>query len=319
MLNGGWLIAHDRPPLTSIEPHPLSSPSISPVTILGANGGFGQLFASALRGEGIEVRGVDLQPDPVGNVVGYAQGDALDLRGTARELVATARCVILILPEVVTLESVVGVAEAMPKESLLLDVLSVKLPICRRLGALSSPAERISIHPMFRSSLGFEGRNVAVIDIAPGPLAASFLSLLVKWGATVTHLDAEQHDQNTAAMQVATHAALLAFGNTLTSLGYDVTAAWPVMTPLHHALLALLSRVVTSDPNIYWDIQRNHPLASKTREEVGAGLRQLEEMMVRGDNAAFAALFAAIRDELGPHLDQLRAEGESIFRTQTAD
>ena len=43
------------------------------------------------------------------------------------------------------------------------------------------------------------------------------------WGAHLVPIGAAEHDRLTAAIQVATHAAVLAFGHCLVKLNFEIT------------------------------------------------------------------------------------------------
>src|SRR5262249_45805868 len=173
-----------------------------------------------------------------------------------------ADCALLCLDEEETLRAFPGLVEAVPARSLLLDVLSVKTPIVGLMREARADVELLSIHPMFAPALGFEGQNVAVVEVRPGPRAAEFTALLGRWGAPGTALTAEEHGAGTAAAQAATPAAVLAFGMALGGLGYDRDRALAVATPVHRVLLALLARLASADPEVYWTIQRSNPGAA---------------------------------------------------------
>ena len=64
-------------------------------------------------------------------------------------------------------------------------------------------------------------------------------------------VDGAEHDRLTAALQVAGHAAIIAFGHALSSLGYDADRLRSLWTPPHRVMLALLARMGTLDAEVY--------------------------------------------------------------------
>jgi prephenate dehydrogenase len=103
----------------------------------------------------------------------------------------------------------------------------------------------------------------------------------------VTELTAEQHDRLTASVQVATHAAILAFGLTLQRLGYDRKLASSVTTPPHTTMLNLLARIANGAPEVYWDIQSVHPHASEVRAAMLDCLTEISRIVENDDFAGF--------------------------------
>jgi 4-amino-4-deoxyprephenate dehydrogenase len=170
--------------------------------------------------------------------------------------------------------------------------LSVKGPVVRLFDAHADRVEILSINPMFAPALGWSGHPVAVIEVGQaGPKGRSFQQLLSSWGASVEIVSADEHDRLTAAVQVATHAATLAFGATLLSLGYNAETAMRVATPPHRLLLTLLNRMVTQNPEVYWDIQAYHPHAALVRQSLIKALEAIQLQAELQDRGGFQDLF----------------------------
>jgi prephenate dehydrogenase len=183
--------------------------------------------------------------------------------------------VIVCLPEDVALVALGPIVEAMGEGSLWIDALSVKSGVCRSLRGRTEPIEILSIHPMFAPALRWRGNRVAAIEVAGGPKSAAMIDLLLSWGAHVERLSAADHDAQTAAIQVATHAAVLAFGAALLELDYDPAAALRLATPPHRLMLALLNRMVNANPAVYSEIQRHHPQAGAVRQAMSRALEAI--------------------------------------------
>jgi prephenate dehydrogenase len=194
----------------------------------------------------------------------------------------------------------------MPDRALWVDTLSVKGPILERLQARARPVEILSINPMFAPALGWRGHSVAVVEAGQaGAKARSFKELLMRWGASVQIVTADEHDRLTAALQVATHAAALAFGSVLLGLDYNVEAALALATPPHRIMLGLLYRIVSQNPEVYWDIQAYHPHAARVREDLSASLANMEALVKHGDIDEFKQLFQKLRSLLAPRDETL--------------
>ena len=105
----------------------------------------------------------------------------------------------------------------------------------------------------------------------------------------------ETHDKLTAAIQVATHAAILSFGVVLLELGYDIEKGLAIATPPHLTLLSLLNRVSNANPEVYWDIQHHHPDAASVRESLSSAVRALDSAARENSPREFQELFERIR------------------------
>ena len=261
-----------RPPLQ--EP----SPRLDKVVVVGGLGEVGRLFARSLAASGIAVHVIDRQPPREEAAADrFLQADVTHLDEAARGWIADADGVVVCLPEGVALAALGQLTGAMRRGALWVDTLSVKSEICHSLLARARDVEVLSLNPMFAPGLGWRGNAVAAVELAAGRKSAAMLGLLESWGARVERLGAAEHDGLTAAIQVATHAAVLAFGSALLELGYEVGSGLRLATPPHRLMLALLSRIANANPTVYAEIQRHHPRGEVVRQSMVRALEALSE------------------------------------------
>ncbi len=84
-------------------------------------------------------------------------------------------------------------------------------------------------------------------------------------------------------------------------------------TPPHRVLLALLARVVSGDPDLYWDIQARHPFAEEARDAVRQSVAELCELVASGDEPAFREVFDRLRHLLGAEQEHLAQRCAALF------
>lgn len=242
------------------------------IVILGALGEVGALYSRSLAASGIAAQQVDRRAYPEGAATRrFLRADATDPDDVLRRAIAAAGCVIVCLPEDAALAAASRNLGAMSPGALWVDTLSVKSEICALLDR-ARHVEALSINPMFAPALGWQGNVVAAVEVAAGPRSAAMIRLLESWGARVERSSAADHDRSTAAIQVATHAAVLAFGAALRELGYEVEPGLRLATPPHRLMLALLSRMVNANPAVYSQIQRHHPHGEAVRQAMGRAI-----------------------------------------------
>jgi prephenate dehydrogenase len=290
--------------------------TLSRPLVLGANGGMGALFSERLSREGMAVTGIDLYPrarDEAG-VNDYLSADITRPDEAVRAAVEAADCILLAVPHNVALAALPALLPWIAPGALLVDTLSVKTEVVGRLRAAGrTDIDILSINPMFAPGLGFAGQKVVVVEVATGARARAFLDLLRSWEASVFPVSAEEHDRMMAAIQVATHSALLAFGLALRELSCDVERCWPLASPPHRVCLALLARIASAAPHVYWDIQRDNPSAAEARRAVANGLQRLARIVETDDLSAFGTLLEETRNTLEPQTEQLRDLCVSLF------
>lgn len=250
------------------------------------------MFVPRLRAAGVVVHTLDLAGAEL-------TGDIRDPDPALLRIVGSVDLVLLAVPEPVALAAVPVVAGAMRRGALLADVLSVKTRIAEVVAAHAEGVEAISLNPMFAPSLDLAGRPVAAVSLRPGPRSRELLRLLTGWGARVVLLEAGEHDRLAAATQAATHSAVLAFWHALRDLGVDADRLCAVAPPPHLTLLALLARISSGAPEVYWDIQAANPGARAARAALRGGIDRLDDVVASGSEADFAAMLGEVRTFLG--------------------
>ncbi|MFE6054259.1 prephenate dehydrogenase/arogenate dehydrogenase family protein [Kitasatospora sp. NPDC056446] len=284
--------------------------------VIGGAGQVGRLFTELLSGAGaVTVIDPRARPGSAPAGVRLIAEEAGGPRAATRAALAAAGTVVLALPESAALAVVAPVAAAMGPGALLVDTLSVKTAIAERVLVLAARhgLEALGVNPMFGPALGFPGRPVAAVPLRPGARTDRFLALLAGAGARVVRLDAGRHDRAVASMQAATHAAVLAFGQALAVLGPEADVLVGLAPPPHLVMLALLARICSGEPEVYWDVQAGNPLAERARTGLADGLARLSAVIGRADEAGFRALLAETGGFLGPHREELAARCAALF------
>lgn len=277
--------------------------------VVGGAGAVGSMFGTLLASAGAEVRVIDIKL-PV-TPVQFEQGDITAPTSRMRAAINKADLVLLAVPERIALAAIVSVAAEMKQEALLAHTLSVQSPIAAVVRAAGLNREVVGLNPMFAPTLSIVGRPVAAIVLNDGPRASELLQKVSAWGGRVVRLSAEEHDRLTAATQVLTHAVVLAFGLALAHLDVDMALLSTLASPPHGTMLALLARIVSGTPDVYWDIQSANPQAPAAHAALVSGIEQL--MMAVKDEAAFVASMQEGRKTLGDELDWYRDACTRIF------
>lgn len=273
------------------------SPERPQITVVGAAGAVGSLFARKLGAAGWSVWGLDRRAPEV-DLDALVLADATAPDPPARALLARSEAVLLCLPE----EAALRALSALPSPlGLLADTLSVKTPLFAHLAGAQLTCEVLSLNPLFAPSVGFAGQAVAAVRARAGARGDALLALLRGWGARVITLSAEEHDRAAAATQAATHAALLALAGVATA-GTSVEALAAMAPPPHLLCLSLAARIAAAAPETYWDIQRHNPHAREARRGLAAALAAIDDAVEADDRARFLDVLADLRRRLGASL-----------------
>lgn len=277
--------------------------------VVGGTGAVGSMFVDLLVGAGSEVGIVDRTEDPLLQEPGvrFLRGDVTAIGPRLARELGEADLVVLAVPEPVALACARQVADAMREGALLVDTLSVKSRIVDEVRDGRADIELLSLNPMFAPSLGIQGRPVAAVEVRDGPRAKELLRLLESRGGRVVRVGADEHDRLTSGAQALTHAAVLAFGSSLAELDLDIRQLTAIAPPPHAMLLALLARIASGTPEVYWDVQAANPRAAAARQALARSARRLGDLIDGADEDAFAAELDRLRALLGADLDRYRA------------
>lgn len=281
--------------------------------IIGGNGAVGRLFGAMLSGTG-PVTLADLRhASPLPGTESIT-ADVRHPDKRLREVLAMADIVFLALPEPVAVAAAGPVASHMRQGALLVETLSVKTRIGKVLEGISRQhdLEALGVDPMFAPELGLPGRPVIVVELRGGPQCRRMEALIEHGGGRLIAMSPQAHDQLTAALQVATHASILAFGQALRALDADVNVLVDTAPPPHLNMLALLARVLSMPREVYWDIQVSHPCGERTRQALSDALAYLDDAATAHPEK-LDSMFDQLTDWLGPRRESLASECAAIF------
>lgn len=198
-----------------------------------------------------------------------------------------------------------------------LDVTSIKqTPVA---AMLRSQAEVVGLHPMTAppKSPTLKGRMLAVCEArldAWRPWVADMLQALQ---AECVRVAPERHDRAMALIQAMVHASHLAEAGVLRDYAAVLgapTELLPLRTASFELDVAMMTRILSLNPQIYEDIQFCNPHVPEMLDSLLGELGALRDLVARGDGdarATFRARFLdANRDALG---ESMLAEGNYAF------
>lgn len=294
-----------------------ASPRTTPIrrcVVAGGSGAVGALFGELLAAAGADVCVVDPAPPRAAwPGVRHLPGDVTAPDDRLRAELAATDLLLLAVPEPVALAAVPGLPGVLNPDALFADTLSVKSRVAAAITAHLPEQQALGLNPMFAPALDMAGRPVAAVVLHDGPLVHELLRLITEHGGRVVRMDAHRHDRVTAACQVLTHATVLSFGRALSTLDVTIDELAAVAPPPHAVLLALLARIVTGTPEVYWDIQSANPFAPDARDALAQGVRWLQDLTRDGSEEEFARSLHAFSQVLGNRLPHYQDVCATLF------
>lgn len=170
-----------------------------------------------------------------------------------------------------------------------LDITSIKqAPIA---AMLRSQAEVVGLHPMTAPPKAptLKGRVLAICEARLDTWKPWLAQLLDALQAECVRVSPEHHDQAMALVQAMVHATHLAQAGVLR--GYAPVLGSPAaLLPLRSASfeldVAVMTRILSLNPQIYEDIQFGNPHALEMLDRLLDELRALRDLVGRGDDNA---------------------------------
>ena len=252
------------------------------IAIIGGHGRIGRVMARLFGDLGHRLLLVDTDTD---------------LR--AEEAAAVADVVIVSVPIDATDAVIRAVGPHVRADALLMDVTSVKeAPLQAMLEATTGSV--VGTHPMFGPSVHtLQGQRVVICrgrgDIWGDWVAQSFAAR----GLVITETTATQHDRAMSVVQVLTHFQTQVQGLTLSRLGLPLADSLQFTSPAYLLELYVAARHFAQDPALYGSIEMRNPRTADITAAFGQSVHDVADILARGDQAAFARLFADVREFFG--------------------
>ncbi len=257
------------------------------IALIGGSGAMGALFARLLKAQGHEVLVADL-----------------DTALRPKDAAARADVVILSVPIDVTERVAREIGSHVRKDALLMDFTSIKrAPLDAMLGA--TEASVLGAHPMFGPGVnGVHGQRMV---LCPGRGDEWFAWARENFGAmgmAVVETDADAHDRAMSVVQVLLHYRTQVLGLTLARLGIPLEEGLAFTSPAYLLEVYVAARHFAQSSQLYGPIEMRNPRRDEVTQAFRDAAAEVAEILARGDQAAFDALF----DEVGAFFGDFREE-----------
>jgi chorismate mutase/prephenate dehydrogenase len=253
--------------------------------VIGGAGRMGGWFVRFLGSQGFTVTVADPAPSAAGPAAAHvADWATLELTHDLILVAAPMRASAAIL-HALAVRRPTGVV---------CDVGSLKSPLRDALAALvAAGVETASLHPMFGPDTALlSGRHVVLVDVGCARANAMVRALFQPTMATVVPMALDRHDRAIAYILGLSHALNIAFATALADSGDTVEALSMLSSTTFAAQLAVASRVVAENPQVYYEIQACNDYGLESLTALLLAVERLRAVVRAGDEAAFTTLMA---------------------------
>jgi len=272
------------------------NPELRSVVIVGGNGQLGGLFGRMFKLSGYDVK-----------VLGSKDWHRAD------ELLKNAGMVVITVPIHLT-EGVIEKLDQLPEDCILCDLTSIKSkPLQAMLKVHKGPV--VGLHPMFGPDVPSLAKQVIVYCDGRGEEHYQWLLKQFSiWGASLSQIDASEHDHGMTLIQALRHFTSFAYGLHLSRENPNIDKLLQLSSPIYRLELAMVGRLFGQDPNLYGDIilssQENIDMIKRFHRCFGEAL----EILDGNDKQAFVDSFDTVSDWFGDYSKQFLDESQNLLK-----
>jgi prephenate dehydrogenase len=243
------------------------------IGIIGGTGGIGRWFADFFKVEGYPVLSV-------------GRRTGVDIP----RIVEKCQVVIISVPISDTCEVIERVGPHMKKESLLMDLTSLKAEPVKSM-LRSSVAEIIGLHPLFGPGVdSMDGQKIALCPVRTEQWLYWLKDILVRNGADIIETNPERHDELMALVQVLNHLNSITMGMVLGRSGVNLAELKRFATPMFSTKLAIMEKIFTNNPRLYAEIITLNPNIREILSLYGETLSHVKSLINGGKAEALIEL-----------------------------
>ena len=274
------------------------NPDAGNIVIIGGKGQLGQVFVDLFERTGYHVDIIEKHD--------WDKPEHTDA------MLAKAALVIVAVPINLT-EQVISTLKNLPDDCILADITSIKdKPLTQMLDAHRGPV--VGLHPMFGPDV--TGMIKQTIIVCEGRKAEQYQWLLEQfkiWGAFNYHVEATQHDDAMAMVQVMRHFSTVSYGYHLMQENVDLDQLLAMSSPIYRLELIMVGRLFAQAPELYADIIFSNPENVVMMRRFIERFSSLLENVEQGDKVSFIEQFNQVANWFGDDANTFLQESKSLL------
>ncbi|KXA95863.1 hypothetical protein AKJ65_00405 [candidate division MSBL1 archaeon SCGC-AAA259E19] len=277
------------------------------LAILGA-GDMGEWFAKFAKNRGWEVSISDIKKEKARKV---AEDLNIEAAENNKKAVEKADTVLVSVPIKETPKVIREASNSLKRNSLLLDIASVKEKSVDAMEEIDVDSELVSIHPLFGpGAKNLENKNIVSIPVKAGNRYAELKKIFSNMEARVIEMEAVEHDRLMSITQSLTHYTLLTYFSALDSMkGFE--KAEKLKTPMFQNLLDLTKAFLHEDPKLCGDIQTENRYSNMARASLREACRSLDTGLKSKNTKPIEEIFEMAQDKIGS--EEIKTAYEKIY------
>lgn len=197
------------------------------------------------------------------------------------QLAEMCNIVIISVPIHFTPSVIREIAPFMRKESLLIDVTSVKeIPSKTMKEELSEDVEYLPTHPIFGPrTTELDNQVIVLTPDKKGKWFDKVYKYLDNKNMRIIETTAEKHDYMMSIVQVLTHFSFISTASAMEKLKVDIEETEDFESPIYNLMIDMIARIVAQNPYLTYYIQSMNNNGSKIRNTFANAVNELRDVI----------------------------------------
>lgn len=231
-----------------------------------------------------------------------------------KELASSSDMLIISVPINNTPSVIREVAPFMRKDSVMIDVTSVKEePLKTMEECLPDNVEYIPTHPVFGPRTT-ELDNQVIVLTAPkkGKWYKKVYDYLESKNMRIIETTAQHHDYMMSIVQVLTHFSFISTASTMEKLKVDINETEDYESPIYNLMIDMIARIVSQNPYLTYYIQTMNNNGPKIRKAFSEAAEELRKAIDNNDDKKFVEIAINATKNMGDIQNALGMSDKAI-------
>ena len=285
------------------------------IGIIGGTKGLGKTLAWYFKEDNFEVT-ITGRDTSVGNKV----SEELDVTYSNDNIktVKNSDIIIISVPIASTQEVIKELAPHMPKDSLMIDVTSVKEgPSYTMKESLEysevEGVEFIPTHPVFGPrTTNLNGQVIVLTPLSKGKWYPKVYKYLSDKKMRIIETSPEHHDDMMGVVQVLTHFSYISTASAIEKLKINIKDTEDYESPIYNLMIDTIARIVSQNPYLTYSIQYENKSGERIRQAFADSVNELKESLTNEDEDKFVDIAIRATKNMGDIQNALGRSDKAI-------
>lgn len=285
------------------------------IGIIGGTRGLGKTLAWYFREDNFDVT-ITGRDASIGNKV----SKELDVKYSNDNIktVQNSNVVIISVPIASTNRVIKELANYMPKDSLMIDVTSVKEgpSNCMEQSLKNKKDEGVEFiptHPVFGPrTTSLDGQVIVLTPISKGKWYPRVYKYLSDKKMRIIETTPKHHDDMMGIVQVLTHFSYISTASAIEKLKVNIKDTEDYESPIYNLMIDTIARIVSQNPYLTYSIQYENKSGERIRQALFDAVEELKETLTNEDEDKFVDIAIKATKNMGDIQNALGRSDKAI-------